>query len=95
MYWVMEEKGRLKNVRFREPFAHAVSWKRREVSRSSVYRRLREAFAETEGRFWGMEESILSHRRWGASTSIFALRQYAGGVLRRLGFRILVIQLCA
>ena len=27
-WWVVEEKGRLKTVRFREPFAHAVSWKK-------------------------------------------------------------------
>ena len=65
-------------------FAHAVSWNIREVSGSSIHRRLRELFAETDGRFRGMGESILSHRRWGASTSIFVLRQCAGGCYRAL-----------
>ena len=88
IYWALEKKRRLKTVRFREPFTHVVSWKKREVSRSLIYRRPREPFAETEGRFWEMEESILSHRRWGASNSYFVSRRYAGGVLRRLGFRI-------
>ena len=93
IYWAAEEKDRrVKIVRLREPSAHAVSWERREVPGPLVYPRLREPFAETEGRFLGMEESILSHRRWGASTSILVSQRYAGGVLRRLGFRILVIR---
>ena len=46
-------KERFKIVRSREPFAHAVSWERMQVSIPPVYRDLREPFAEMEGRVWG------------------------------------------
>ena len=86
IYCVMEWKGRVKIVHLRgEPFAHSFSWKRREVPRSPVYRRLREPFAETEKRFEGIEESILSHRRRHAlTTSIFVSPwlQDAGNTIR-------------
>ena len=78
--WVVEEKGRPKNIRFRETFGRVVSWQRREVSRSSVYRRLREPFAETEGD----EVEYPVSQKVGASNSLFVSRRYAGGVVRRL-----------
>ena len=43
------------------------SWKGEEGSRSSV----RDPFAETVGRFWGMEGRIRNHRRSDALASIF------------------------
>ena len=84
MYGVVDEKGRLKTVSFREPFAHAVSWKKWEVSRSSVYCRLREPFAETEGWFWRMEAIILIHRLWALRLAFPSRGDLLGGCYRAL-----------
>ena len=91
VYYFLEGKGSFKVVRLREPCAPAVSWKRREVSRSSVYQRLQKPFAETvvmfgdggvypESQLMRDERRVLDaqHRGGGAPEADAGMRVKAG-----------------
>lgn len=92
IYRVVEETGMVQVVRLREPFEHAVPWKRREVSISSVYRCLRDRMMKRSGGRGGWRR-VSRVKGLDASTSTFVSRRYTGGVSRCLSFRTLVIRL--